>query len=96
MKNQTEINTQTHRSTPKFWDKIVGKFGGCSQIVWTDEKRFLLDGPDAYNFVWCEIDRKSEPELSKVDSYGKRGVMVHIAFSTNEILSCERIHGMFD
>ena len=65
-------------------------------IIWTDEKRFLLDGPDSYNFVWWELDRPEDQSLFKRDSFGKRGVTVNIAFSSFGILSCERITGTLD
>ena len=72
---------------------FLANFQNVHKIVWTDEKRFSLDGPDAYNFIWWELDRNKEPELFKMDSYGKRGVMVHLAFSANRILSCQMIDG---
>lgn len=62
-------------------------------VVWTDEKRFSLDGPDGYQYYWWEQGRSIPDDLFKVDSFGKRGIMVHLAFSVKGLISIEQLLG---
>jgi len=63
------------------------------RIIWTDEKKFILDGPDTYGTQWSQ-SRSTHSEL--VDSFGARGVMVHLAFSCDGLAILTRIHGILD
>jgi transposase len=58
--------------------------------VFSDEKKFRMDGPDGWNQFWVvKGDKKFKPKLSK--DYGKyKGVMVWGAVSSKGLLSLER------
>lgn len=47
-------------------------------MIWSDEKKFKLDGPDGYRYYWHDI-RKEKQYLSR-RSYGGGGVMVWAGF----------------
>jgi len=63
------------------------------RVIWTDEKKFNLDGPDIYGSRWSQ-SRPTQSGL--VDSFGKRGVMVHMAFSCDGLVIATRTHGNLD
>ena len=75
----------------KFGTWLLQKPELLDKIVWTDEKRFSLDGPDGYAYYWWEQCRNTPEDLIKVDSFGKRGIMVHLAMSVRGVLSVERL-----
>jgi len=62
-------------------------------VIWADEKKFWMDGPDTYGSRWSQ----SKPtHLGLVDSFGRRGVLIHMAFSGDGLVIATRIHGIID
>ncbi|KAH9166531.1 hypothetical protein AeNC1_018319, partial [Aphanomyces euteiches] len=49
-------------------------------IIWSDEKKWNLDGPDGFNYYWADLSRPRE-HFSKRQN-GGGGVMVWGAFSS--------------
>ena len=79
------------RCSFSFW--FFQNLDKIDKIVLTDEKRFLLDGPDGCTRIWTDPSRETLQSLAKMDHYGKRGIMVHLAMSADGIISIERLHG---
>jgi hypothetical protein len=52
----------------------VGLRHDWSNVIWSDEKKFNLDGPDGYQFYWHDL-RKSEVKYSR-RVHGGGGVMI--------------------
>ena len=44
------------------------------RIIFSDEKKFNLDGPDGWNYYWHDI--RKEPEVFKKRPKGKNSCMV--------------------
>jgi hypothetical protein len=67
-----------------------------SKIVFSDEKKFRMDGPDGWNYDWHELGTKDDsPQFSK--DYGRyKGVMVWMGISAQGILHLERVTGTLD
>ena len=86
----------THRhlvARRKFGSWFLSNHKELHRIIWTDEKKFNLDGPDIYGGVWSQ---SGPTQAALVDSFGKRGVMVHMAFSRDGLVIATRIHGILD
>jgi hypothetical protein len=49
------------------------------QIVWSDEKKFNLDGPDGFAYYWRDL--RKDPRYSSKRGFGGGSVMVWAGFS---------------
>ncbi|KAA6383690.1 MAG: hypothetical protein EZS28_020787, partial [Streblomastix strix] len=68
--------TERHKEQRKqFIIKFLEDVRDWKKIVWTDEKKFRLDGPDKYNSVWVEVDREQPEDVLSVDYQRYKGVM---------------------
>lgn len=70
------------------WDKEWEK------VIWSDEKRFKLDGPDGLQYYWHHID--SEPEYFRTRQCGGGGIMVWGAFTASGTLFLEFVKETMD
>lgn len=61
---------QAHMSWSSEWD----------QVIFSDEKKFNLDGPDMCNYYWHGLDKTDDPKGSR--NFGGGNVMIWGAFST--------------
>lgn len=62
-----------------------------SKFIFTDEKKFNLDGPDGYNYYWHV--KGSEPLVYSKDSSAKKYVMVWGGISKNGQTPLMQVHG---
>ncbi|KAH9076013.1 hypothetical protein Ae201684P_012503 [Aphanomyces euteiches] len=50
-------------------------------IIWSDEKKFRLDGPDGLRYYWHDL--RKEPEICFSRSFGGKSVMIWAAYSSH-------------
>ena len=92
-KRQQRLKQRHLAARRKFGTWFLSNHKDLHRIIWTDEKKFNLDGPNIYGSRWSQ----SRPTQSgMVDSFGKRGVMVHMAFSFDGLFIATRIQGNLD
>lgn len=96
MPRRHALTRQERKTRRTFAQQLLHRPYDFGRIIWTDEKLFSLDGPDGFAKVWWEKGRPADRNRSKIDSFGKRGVMVHIAFSRAGILAHTRLSGYLD
>ena len=63
-----------------------------SKVVFTDEKKFNLDGPDGYNYYWSDITKDEKLFYSKRPN-SKKSVMVWGAFCNKKKISLIVLEG---
>lgn len=64
------------------------------QVVWSDEKKFNIDGPDGFAYYWHDL-RKNERIFSKRQQ-GGGGVMIWASFSSNFKSKLTFVEGKLD
>lgn len=70
--------------------KHIQQSTNWTKIIFSDEKRFSLDGPDQWSYYWHDL--RKEPELFQTRQSGGGGLMVWGAFSAKgltELHICE-------
>jgi len=75
-------------------EKMVWSMDKWRQIVWSDEKKFNLDGPDGLAFAWHDL-RKEKKWFSKRHS-GGQSLMVWGCFAGNKISELALLEGKQD
>ncbi|KAF0702422.1 hypothetical protein AaE_015946 [Aphanomyces astaci] len=73
--------TPPHRVTRVEWAKSHVDLGiGWDQIVFSDEKKFNLDGPDGLQYYWHDLRKEEHTFLSRQNGGGS--VMIWAGFSS--------------
>lgn len=67
------------------WDKE------WETVIFTDEKKFNLDGPDGWSFYWHDL--RKEPRVFSKRAFGGGGVMIWGAFSARGKVNLVFING---
>ena len=74
--------TDEHKYFRMEWARNHMSFGNkWRQIIFSDEKKFNLDGPDGYKYYWYDLRR--EPKLCSKRAFGGGSVMVWAAIGWN-------------
>jgi len=93
LKRRPTLRVHHREARIRFGAWFLSQSDMINVVVWTDKKRFSLDGPDGYQYYWWEQGRSLPEDMFRVDSFGKRGIMVHLAMSAHGVLSVERMLG---
>jgi len=71
-----------HKQARIEWAKLHMEYGQkWRNVIWSDEKKFNLDGPDGMQYYWADL--RKEPEIFSKNVHGGGSVMVWAAFSWN-------------
>jgi transposase len=70
-----------HLHNPPDWNKII----------WSDEKKFNMDGPDGLQYYWRDLRFDHETYMSR--KFGGKSVMVWGAFSTSGVCELAFLEG---
>jgi len=78
---RTPAMKERHEKERESWavEKVSWSVSKWSQIVWSDEKKFNLDGPDGLAYKWHDLRR--EPQWFSKRHSGGESVMVWGAFA---------------
>ncbi|ETV86302.1 hypothetical protein H257_02715 [Aphanomyces astaci] len=73
--------TSAHKKARVEWAKSHVDLGlGWNQVVFSDEKKFNLDGPDGLQYYWHDLRKDEQTFLSRQNGGG--GVMIWAGFSS--------------
>lgn len=88
--------TSEHKKRRLNWSKskLQWSFINWTKVVFTDEKKFNLDGPDGLQFYWHDLRR--EPEIYSKRVQGGRSVMVWGSISYQGKVDLVGIDGKMD
>jgi transposase len=71
-----------HKQARLDWARNHMEFGvQWRKVVWSDEKKFNLDGPDGLQYYWHDL--RKEPELFSKNAMGGGSVMIWAGFGWN-------------
>ena len=68
----------------QFAKKVMSWNEEGHNIIFSDEKKFNLDGPDGFSFYWHDLRQKDAPRMSR--NFGGGSVMFWAAFTFKESL----------
>jgi transposase len=77
----TELNKKARLN---FAQESVKARQDWSKIIWSDEKKFNLDGPDGLRYYWHDL--RGEPTYLSKRAFGGGNIMVWGAFVGNKLL----------
>lgn len=88
--------TDEHKKRRVLWakDKLMWDKSDWTSVVFSDEKKFNLDGPDGTQYYWHDIRKENEVYSQRVQ--GGRSVMVWGAICFNGKLDLVGIDGKMD
>ena len=70
---------QIHKEARRKWAREHMEFGEkWRTVIWSDEKKFNLDGPDGLQYHWADL--RNEPEIFSKRVHGGGSVMVWAGF----------------
>ncbi|KAA6382982.1 MAG: putative Transposable element Tc3 transposase [Streblomastix strix] len=79
--------TARHKLQRKqFCEDWISKNRNWRKVVWSDEKKFRLDGPDAYNYYLVEVNKEAPEDVLSMDYQRYKGVMIWMAISSKGVL----------
>lgn len=91
----TPMLTKRHREARLAWaKKQLKERTNWKKIIFSDEKRFTLDGPDGCKYYWHDIRREPRTFFSRQSGGG--GIMVWGGFSAKGVTSLAILSGRQD
>ena len=64
-----------------------------SKIVWSDEKKFNLDGPDGIRYYWHDL--RKEPKIFSKRQFGGGSLMIWCAFVNDTLFDLHIMEGTY-
>lgn len=95
MKTKPLLKPEHIAARLKFAEKYVTFGDGWKTIVFSDEKKFCLTGPDGYNYYWRGLNKKEDIVYFSKDIHKKASIMIWAAFSWEGILPMQIMKGKF-
>lgn len=84
--------TAAHRDRRLRWaEATIREAVDFSKVIWTDENRFNLDGPDYFNYYWHDLRQQQPQRIAR--RLGGGGLMVWAAFSAAGIHCIVKVDG---
>jgi hypothetical protein len=82
-KKKSPALTDLHKQARLKWAKEhMSSKSEWKRVVWSDEKKFTLDGPDGLIYYWNDL-RKEDQVFSKRSHGGGGGIMIWASFGWN-------------
>ena len=91
MKVKPTLTEKQKRNRLEFAKDHVTWTDDWNNVVFTDEKKWNLDGPDGYNYYWQNLNKFDDQTYFSKDPYGKQSVMVLGAISYEGKLELLRV-----
>jgi transposase len=78
-KKKSPVLTDTHKRARVDWAKTHMTWKSeWQKVIWSDEKKFNLDGPDGFSYYWHDI--RKEEQIFSTRSHGGGSVMIWASF----------------
>jgi len=90
MKSKPYLNSNHIKNRLQFAKDNVQNGEKWKKIIFCDEKKFNLDGPDGYRYFWSDLHKEDEKYFSK-NIHNKQSIMVWGAFSWEGTLNLKVI-----
>ncbi|OQR87709.1 hypothetical protein ACHHYP_08132 [Achlya hypogyna] len=85
--------TRAHQKARVLWASEAKNWGAkFDNIIWSDEKKWNLDGPDGYNYYWADLTRRREHFSKRQNGgggamvWGKQDAEAYIATLSDHLL----------
>lgn len=90
-KSRPPLNELHKEARFAFAEKSIRDRIDWSKIVWSDEKKFNLDGPDGIRYYWHDL--RNEPKYLSRRAYGGGSLMIWGAFVGDKLLDLVVVEG---
>lgn len=92
-KRRTFLTQRQKQERKQFAIRFIEEKRSWDKIIWTDEKKFRIDGPDSYNKYWVPVDKEHVTDVQSKDYQRYKGVMIWMAISSKGVIHFERVTG---
>ncbi|CAF4635902.1 unnamed protein product, partial [Rotaria sp. Silwood2] len=70
-KKHSPALTTTHKDLQLTWAKYHMTWNNeWNKVIWSDEKKFNLDGPDGFSYYWYDLRKEEEIFSTRVQGGG--------------------------
>lgn len=83
-KKAPNLTAKHIKDREKWAFKHIQQSTNWQKVIFSDEKKFTLDGPDQWSYYWHDLCK--DPELFKTRQSGGGGILVWGAFSSKGVV----------